>query len=132
MTILSRLRSAESGNRELDGDIALALGQVDAEAVNWTRREDGWLWYRFVEPDDFDTWEAPPYTTSIDAALALVERMLPDANCVGYDKTPLRVDAYVSRNNVKSGHWCEDGWHKSSVPIAILAALFAKLAKDTP
>jgi len=128
MTILNRLRSAESGSRELDGDIALALGQVDAEAVNWTRREDGWLWYRFVEPDDFDTWEAPPYTTSIDAALALVERMLPDALYDLHKHYGGQWAASVLRENHKRPYF-----EANSAPLAILTALFSALeAKDTP
>src|SRR5262245_59828325 len=44
----------------------------------------------------------PAVTASLDAALALVECKLPDANCHGYDKTRACVEAYVSRNDVPS------------------------------
>ena len=64
-----------------------------------------------------------PYTTSLDAALALAERVLPEMNCTGFDKTPLGVEAYVSLNNVDSGHWCEVGWHKSSPALALCIAI---------
>jgi hypothetical protein len=69
--LLERVTAATGSNRELDGDIALAFGLPPSHL---TRREDGWLWYQFIEPDDWDTWEAPTYTASVDAALALVER----------------------------------------------------------
>lgn len=126
MTILNRLRSAESGSRELDAMIAVSLQIMPSNAFQPCASSDAGTFGTGAHT----FWRTPEYTTSIDAALALVERMLPESNCVGFDKTPLRVDAYVSRNNVSSGHWCEDGWHKSSAPLAILCALFAKLKKN--
>lgn len=65
---------------------------------------------------------------AIGAALALVERVLPAANCYGIEREPRRLTAYVSRNNVASGHWYHDAEHHSA-PLAILAALLkAKIA----
>jgi hypothetical protein len=76
--------------------------------------------------------DAPEYTTSIDAALALADRVLPEMNCVGFDKSPSGVEAYVSRNNVDSGHWFETGWHKSSPAIALCIAILKANHKDKP
>jgi hypothetical protein len=62
-------------------------------------------------------------TNSIDAAYALAEWVLPEMNCVGFDKTPRGVEAYVSRNDVDSGHWVETGEHPSSPALALCIAI---------
>lgn len=75
MTILDRLRRAETGSRELDAMIAVSLQIMPSNAFQPCASDD---------PGTFGTgaytfWTAPEYTTSIDAAVALVERMLPGA-----------------------------------------------------
>lgn len=52
--IIARLEVAEAGNRELDLVVVRAVGE-DTSLLGW-----------------------PPYTTSLDAALALAERVFPD------------------------------------------------------
>lgn len=56
MTLRTRLQSAPAGNRELDAELALALG--------W--QSDNAMWWR---GDDRSTWELgpPKLTTSLDA-----------------------------------------------------------------
>jgi hypothetical protein len=76
-----------------------------------------------------EMWIAMPFSGSLDAALALVERVLPEANCHGYDKTPDHVEAYVSRNCAKDGHWLYEG--RGATPaLALLAAMLKALLAD--
>lgn len=80
----------------------------------WERRGDWWR---------RDGW---PLTSSLDAAIAFVERVLPAANCHGYDKSPSGVTAYVSRNYVAEGHWMVAADHKT-LALALLLAAFNAL-----
>lgn len=68
--LIARLEKATGPDRELDGDIAVYLGLPPKEMQRDTHRR--WLWYAQVSPEDFDSWEAPPLTESIDAAMTLV------------------------------------------------------------
>ena len=102
--LITRLEEAAEGSRVLDTQIA----------------------------NHFDTPDTPHVTTSFDAAYAMAERVLPEMNCTGFDKTPLGVEAYVSRNNVESGHWVEIGWHKSSPALALCIAILKANHKDKP
>ena len=116
---------AAEGSRELDLRVFEHFDRVNGE--RWT---DADLDYALTDPDR--TINPPHLTTSIDAALALATRVLPEMNCTGFDKTPLGVEAYVSRNNVNSGHWVETGWHKSSPAIALCIAILKANHKDKP
>ena len=111
--LITRLEEAAEGSRELDE--LVALGTTHPYGIGPSGRA-----------------ALLPYTTSIDAALALASRVLPEMNCTGFDKTPLGVEAYVSLNNVNSGHWCEIGWHKSSPALALCAAILKANHKDKP
>lgn len=75
---------------------------------------------------------AEPVTSSIDAAVVLVERVLPAANCYGVEKDPKGIVAYVSRNNVKSGHWLYEGYHSQPAIALVLALLRALEAGRAP
>ena len=82
--LLSRLQEAEGGSRELDGDIAElvqpeGLRKQQAACLNTLKRAqrrkgytepDLGEWYR-TNPTS-ESWKAPPYTTSADAALQLM------------------------------------------------------------
>ncbi len=63
---------------------------------------------------------------AVGAAVALVERALPDANTVGVEKSPKGATAYVARNYVNSGHWMTEV-DAATPPLAILAALLSAL-----
>jgi len=114
MTILNRLRSAESGSRELDA-------AIESVAKDWHY------------PDGV-TATAHHYSTSIDAALALVERMLPgwlvklNKRVVpGWSVRLMSPSFDFFSTNDFDG---EDV--PQSAPLAILTALFTALeAKDT-
>lgn len=71
----------------------------------------------------------PSYTASLDAAIVLVERVLPEANCYGVEKDPRSWTGYVSRNNVDNGHWLKEAEHKTA-PMALLLALLRALRND--
>ncbi len=63
MTLLSRLQDAPVGTRELDREVAAVVNQGPfIETIGTNKFE--------IDP--------PDYTTSLDAALALAERVLPD------------------------------------------------------
>ncbi len=97
--LIARLIATTEGTDDLDRDIAKLISSDPVRA-------------------------ALAFTSSFEAALTLIP---PQANSHGYDLTPRGVEAYVSRNNVQSGHWLHSGWHKSSAPIAMcIAALKAR------
>ena len=68
----------------------------------------------------------PHLTSSIDAAIALVEKRFPNANAIGFDQMGAGkgYDAYVSRNYVKdrAEAYLFEGTGKT-IPLAFLAAL---------
>lgn len=124
MTILNRLRSAESGSRELD--VAIRTYEVGATA-EWQDYKQDYAFHRdgswvSIEPIE-------PASTSIDAALALVERMLPDS-----DYTTMQVRKEGMKLH-RTALWIDGRWSKycesATAPLAILTALFTALeAKD--
>jgi hypothetical protein len=75
--LLERVKAATGPDREIDGDLAEAFDDAPSHLPRVTDVGRSWLWAEFVEPDSWETWEAPEYTASIDAALALVERVVP-------------------------------------------------------
>ncbi len=73
MTILNRLCEAITGSRELDAMIAVSLQIMPSNAFQPCASSDAGTFGTGAHT----FWRAPEYTTSIDAALALVEKMLP-------------------------------------------------------
>jgi hypothetical protein len=127
--LLARVEGARGPDRELDRDLAEALYP---ELLTRERR--------VIQNDEF-AWLLPAYgitrceryTASLDAALALVSRALPEANCLGVELVVDKWDGYVSRNNVQSGHWLCEANGKKTAPVAILAALLkALIARSAP
>jgi hypothetical protein len=76
LALAERCEKATGPDRETDGDIAHAAKQF----VDYLPRvpDRPWLWAEFVEPDDWECWEAPEYTASLDAITALIAKELPD------------------------------------------------------
>lgn len=73
--LIKRLEKAEAGSRELDRDLAKLIDRSEWDkCANWASMPCG------APPDAIDRdalrW-LPTYTTSLDAALALAERVLP-------------------------------------------------------
>jgi len=76
----------------------------------------------------------PDYTTDPDglgACVALIEAALPEANCIGFDRTPLSVIGYVSRNYVKAGGWLKESERTDrNTCLALLeSAIAARIAE---
>ena len=95
--LIERLEAGGEGSRELDAEIAVwsayrgAVCIVDAREESIFRHQPGWC----RDANDISIL-APNYTTSLDAALALAERVLPDL-------TKINVWTYVRGKH----HHCE-------------------------
>jgi len=100
--LLARVKSATGPDRELDWLFANIIGDIPKHSI----REIGWdyEWYR--RPKDFclwkakdsegrsvDMWQPKPITRNIDAAVALIERVLPGTE---YEISTLHSVAHVS------------------------------------
>lgn len=127
--LLERVKAATGPDRKLDRAIGLSVGGL--KSVEEFGMAGNW-WERFTEGGL--TVGLPPYTASIDAALALVERVLP-----GW------VVSDLSQNSRHAGDpWgCElalyfgsepsknrsafSGWDFPTAPLAILTALLSAL-----
>jgi len=114
--ILKRLKEATGSDRELDAAIF-------------------WKLFPGSKPNLHTAMNIPDYTSSIDAALALVEKMLPGS---GYMITRGRATFYEPMFGVELYHMDlvpDDGepvpydWpsESNSLPLAILCALFTAL-----
>lgn len=129
--LITRLEEAAEGSRELDEQIHnLLCASKFRTCIKGLSDKDGGLW--MYEFPGHGASSALPVTTSIDAALALAERVLPEMNCIGFDKSPSVVEAHVSRNNVESGHWFVLGEHPSSPALALCIATIKANHKDKP
>jgi len=128
--LLERIRAAKGADREIDGDIAAAFEIAPSHLPRVTDVGRSWLWADFVPPDDWETWEAPAFTASIDAALALVERVLP-----GWRLTLRQMSSQWRATMMDAG--CSPGMtlmlgfstaeFAPTAPLAILAALLSAL-----
>lgn len=128
--LLERVESATGPDRELDARIWCAINGYDF--VAW---DGAGAVYRFREPGirHMDAAHVQPVTRSVDAALALVERVLPGWSWQ-IDNSGGEVTACLSE---ASGSWlvASDkeafGRHKYAalaILAALLRALFAKAA----
>lgn len=133
MTLLERLKAAKGGDREIDGEIG---SDLEGYPTRYQRRgHDGEVYY---------DW--PPITSSIDAALALVEARLPGwkisvfiNHLTGHKKGE---GARAELHSPKLGRKTPEGfrWPKVSAvcyyaptaPVAILIALLEALTALNP
>jgi hypothetical protein len=99
--LLTALQSAERGSRELDAKIAVYFGDRGAVSIvehdprtSIFSHQPGWC-----RNDENVSIRAGDYTTSIDAALALVERCLPGWSWLvrSPDKDALVPDKFFAR-----------------------------------
>jgi hypothetical protein len=120
--LLERVRAAKGADREIDGDIAEAF-EIAPSHLPRVTHITSWLWAQFVEPD-WETWEAPAFTSSIDAALELVERKLP--GWFGEDGRHTwgsHAILYTGEGSGRARIEC----YAPTRPLAILAALLSAL-----
>lgn len=124
-SLIEKLEQAEAGSREISDECLLAVGWVrDRRKTAEGRYADfGW-----IRPDGKAVNGAggPNVSENVQDA---IDHMVPaEMNCHGYDKTPEGVEAYVSRNNVKSGHVLFEGRNKSDIACAMSAASLRAIA----
>ena len=142
MTLIDKLRAADGPDRELDAEIALLLTKPDGESAYWSMppREGpeacapGTLWrknrgFRSILED------APLYTASIDAALALVADKLPgwkwSINRLDYGHTAFVRPPLKTQGDLEMQDMGEGGAHQTSPAIAILIALLSALEGES-
>lgn len=80
LELIERLEKAEAGSRELDGAVWYAAFEPDVEhgCLHVEQTEQGPREVLTCELGSKWADDVGPYTTSLDAALALAERVLPD------------------------------------------------------
>lgn len=120
--LLQRIEAASGPDRVLDGDVWHALTAKPGDV--WVNDfADGV--YHLQDPRDTIAYEAPPdLTASIDAAIALVERLLPGRQIT------MRIDEKDGPrpHSVIAATWFAQC---NTLPLAILAALLrALIAKE--
>ena len=125
--LIARLEAAAESDRYLDGDIAAAIG---IDPAGFERQDRQWLWLRYIPSSvpDFDSWEAPFFTSSIDAALTLVPEEQSSNFEVCLEQHKRRTRTYWA---VIIGHMYRDAWVSKAptAPIALcIAALKARYA----
>lgn len=128
MTLIDRLSKLVAPDREVDAEICIALQYVTAKGATDIRRDtdeefkDEWL--DFEVDGELWTEKTPELTASVDAAIALAERVFPGTE---YEFTNLYniVRVTIELNGEFGGF---HGEHVNSLPIAICIALLR--AKD--
>lgn len=76
--LLERLRVATEGDRDLDAEVAVALGHVIKwKTANYTMEQFPAIYWKAPHPYAGMCEPCPAFTTSLDAAVALCERVLP-------------------------------------------------------
>lgn len=101
--LLARVREAKEPSRQLDDDIWMAACHQD----HWREIARGSAASRFTE--------------SIDASIALAERVLPEPSIWRLTRNSLGFEATVY---VEGHSWIEDA---DTAPLALLAAVLAAL-----
>lgn len=123
------LAKATGPDREIDAALASLAGEAP---VGWTLiRQDAPRTFKmdagkWISPEGHRIRTPKPYSSSIDAALALVERMLPDS---GWSVTGGHMNAKCTLwpFSDKGDEFVGDA---EATPIAILAALVRALAAN--
>ncbi len=124
--LIARLEAATGPDRELDGELALSAGWTFQKMA----RDRVAYWRRPGETEYYMRGTLPPYTASLDSALALVEAKLPGwwwevshgvLSASGHG--PFWASLYFGNR----GLWDEDGEPTTipgpTPPLALLLAL---------
>lgn len=113
--LIARLEAAEAGSRELDCEIAVPVGGFyictpryeGAPVAYGYVDEDG----AHVEPGHGGAQMVPWYTTSLDAALALADRVLPGHRvAIVSGHAPAAVIAHHKGEHWHLGDELDDSW----------------------
>lgn len=118
--LITRLSKLDAPDREVDAQIDRALGlHVDVGEFSGP-------WTRYPEPDHYR--QTTPYTASVDAAIALAERMLPGWHWSIYDTDGVgRCNAQMERPDF-TGAEDFDGTGATPAIALLIALLRAKEA----
>ena len=88
--LIARLEAAEVGSRELDAHVEVAARGFEAAKTGLAREH--WAVWRAsssgIVSDGATQYASAPVTTSLDAALALAERVLGNGPCVLHRNGP--------------------------------------------
>lgn len=116
--LLERIRAADGPDRELDEQLALAIGGwKQSEDSHYTESPEGLDYY-------YPSEHWPHYTASIDAALALVTKLLPGRWWV----LNSGLEAGSATCLIDAGKPFEThNDHGATPPLAILASLLTAL-----
>jgi len=128
-SLISRLEAAEVGDRQSDSLIDRALNNRPPWAAKDTTPLTCWEDGRVTMGPNGAGWDAPRYTTSLDAALALAERLFPNAEIyVGRHEGQWDADCEPAGCD-RSGRFVD---HKGATPALALciAVLRAKEASQ--
>ncbi len=125
--LLDRVKAASGPDRHLDALVEVQARRFAAYAAGLDDRTRAY-WNGTIDGDVYDSsisYAAPRYTASIDAALALVEKMLP--GCMWRVQSDPKIGDTFYATLVPSypaGASAGDG---ATAPLAILAALLTAL-----
>jgi len=100
-SLIEKLEGAEVGSRELDLDVAQALNMK-----LWGRRHPSNNSHQWMTEIAGRSVPMPRFSTSLDAALALAERVLP-----GW---AWNIDRWGKMSRVTLNECDAEGWHKST------------------
>jgi hypothetical protein len=122
--LIGRVKAATGPDRKLDAAILAAFPpEVMASDITVSERWDGMVEFKHSNGDTDSRWAAY-FTASIDAALALVERLL-----------PLRDHDYFRNSgrhrfclSIPGDHRFHVEAYGATAPLAILAALLSALS----
>lgn len=117
--LIERLEGLQRPDRDCDWRIEKAI--VRSEAFPEIE-----MWPPFSPGCKFDK-SIPRYTASLDAAIALVEKVLPGRNRTvrkRYRTTEGRIDGHIYDVHISGGDVCEG----ETEPIALLIAMLRALA----
>ena len=122
-SLIARLEAAEGPDRELDchlwvaaqgGDARMNYVESESKCFVWERGLDG-MWIRGV----VNFRAVPSYTSSIDAAVSLAERVLP-----GNQVNVTKFTSTVARASIGNG-WIAASTHKTPALALVLATVKA-------
>lgn len=125
--LCARVEMAEGADNRLNGDLALAFGFIEAKTY---RRGQGLYADRFYERARgiMPIYEAPAYTSSIDAAVGLVERLLPGQQwTLGRDLQHGHWVASLNALDEAGAPYSLSCWIANTSPLALLYALLTAL-----
>jgi hypothetical protein len=147
-SLLARVEAAEGPDREIDALICAALHVLPAgevcppvaadTAVEWRAFEDGWVRLYatngHVRDQHFLGRHADPFTASLDAALALCERVLPGADVSLFTLRSKRPEARVvtDYDEATDEIYVWEDADGATPALALLAALLKALIAQAP